>query len=375
MKRETDLKKIKVLLVDDHPLVLEGIRSSLLKQDRFQIVGQAATGQEALERARKASPDVVVMDISMPGMDGLEATRRLQTVCPQTKVLILTVHEKAEFIREMIQSGARGYLRKNTSPAQLVSAIECVHAGELFFEADVAQAFFEEYVLNEGKIKDSSPKRLSKREHEVLRLIVEGLANKEIAAKFRLSVRTVEKHRQSLMKKLGIHKATELVKFAITRGFVSIFLAITPLLLTSCQQAGTGALAEHQAVTFKTAQAAPDGFDAWDFVWKGPKRAATVNLQEVVLQPNGQEYAKQDFAAYPGKSDTVQSSFSPGFAGGDPKVFYNQPIRIAFRVEKGGVAFGTNDIKSFKFRFFKKDSNGDVDWRTPFQKIDALVEQ
>src|SRR5437773_4419745 len=111
MKRETDLK-IKVLLVDDHPLLLEGIRSALVKKEGFKIVGQASSGQEALDRAVKCSPDVVVMDISMPGMDGLETTRRLQSLCPQAKVLMLTVHEKAEFIREMVQCGARGYVCK-----------------------------------------------------------------------------------------------------------------------------------------------------------------------------------------------------------------------------------------------------------------------
>lgn len=214
--------KIRVLLVDDHPLVLEGVRSSLLKHDRFEIVGLASSGPEAIHRAQESSPDVVVMDVTMPGMNGLEATKCLQTICPQAKVLFLTVHEKPEFVREMVQSGGRGYVRKNTSPLEFASAIECVHRGELFFKPDVAQAFFKEYVLNAGKMQGSSPKRLSKREHEVLCLLVDGLANKEIADRFALSVRTVEKHRQRIMKKLDVHKATELVKFAITRGFVSL---------------------------------------------------------------------------------------------------------------------------------------------------------
>ena len=212
--------KIKVLLVDDHPIVLEGVRSSLLKHEGFEIVGAAASGTEAIHQAKESSPDVVVMDITMPGMNGLEATSCLRQACPETKVLILTIHEKSEFVREMIQSGARGYLRKNTSPVELISAIESVHRGELVFKPEIAQSFFNEYVLNDGQMENSSSKRLSEREHQVLSLIVEGLANKEIADRFHLSVRTIEKHRQSIMKKLGIHKATELVKFAITRGFV-----------------------------------------------------------------------------------------------------------------------------------------------------------
>jgi len=216
--------KIRVLLVDDHPMVLEGVRSSLLKHDRFEIVGEASNGPEALHRARESSPDVVVMDFTMPGMNGLEATTCLRTICPKTKVLILTVHEKAEFVREMIQSGAKGYVRKSTTPSEFVLAIDSVHRGDLFFKPEVAQAFFKEFVLNGGKMEDASSKQLSKREHQILSSIVEGLANKEIADRFQLSVRTVEKHRQKIMKKLDIHKATELVKFAITRGVVNLNL-------------------------------------------------------------------------------------------------------------------------------------------------------
>src|SRR2546421_1772144 len=130
MKKETKLK-IRVLLVDDLPLVLEGVRSSLLKHDRFEIVGEASSGPEAIHRARESSPDVVVMDFTMPGMNGLEATTRLRTVCPKTKVIILTLHEKAEFVREMIQSGAKGYVRKSTTPTEFVLAIDSVHRGDL----------------------------------------------------------------------------------------------------------------------------------------------------------------------------------------------------------------------------------------------------
>ena len=223
MKRQKT-SKIRVLLVDDHPLVLEGVRSSLLKHDHFEIVGEASNGAEAVRRARQSSPDVIVMDITMPGMSGLEATKCLRATCPQSRVLIMTVHDKKEFVREMIQSGARGYVRKSTSPAEFVSAIESVHRGELFFKPDLAQEFFKDYVLNGGKVESRSTRQLSKREQQILDSVVEGLANKEIAARFSLSVRTVEKHRQRMMRKLGIHKATELVKFALTRGTVNLNL-------------------------------------------------------------------------------------------------------------------------------------------------------
>ena len=145
------------------------------------------------------------------------------------------------------------------------------------------------------------------------------------------------------------------------------------LLLTACQQSGTSTELQNQGVTFKTAKPAPEDFDAWDFIWKGPKRSPAANLQAEVLQPDGSLYAKQSFIAYPGKSDAVHTSFSPGFAGGDPKVFYHQTIRIRFRVDKGAVVFALPDIKTFQFRFFKKDANGDIDWRLPFDKIEAVV--
>jgi DNA-binding NarL/FixJ family response regulator len=214
--------KIKVLLVDDHPFVLEGVKSYLLKQPGFKLVGEACNGQEAVEKTLALAPDVVVMDITMPSVNGLEATRRLRELSPKTKVLILTVHEKREFVSEIIQSGARGYVRKNTSPAELVRAIECIHRGEAFFAPEVAQAFFDNYVLTEGRMEKSGAQRLSEREREVLILIAEGLANKEIADRLNVSVRTAEKHRQSVMDKLGVHKATELVKFAITHGLVNL---------------------------------------------------------------------------------------------------------------------------------------------------------
>ncbi|MDB6033251.1 MAG: two component LuxR family transcriptional regulator [Verrucomicrobiales bacterium] len=213
-------RKIKVFLVDDHPVVREGVRSCLRHYEQVEVVGEAASGHEAIDRAKEFAPDIILMDVTMPGMNGLEATKCLRAICPDSRVLIFTVHEKKEFVREMIQSGARGYIRKNTSPMELVSAIEKLHRGETFFMPDVAQAFFEEYVLSGGRMEET--RELSDRETEVLTWIVAGLANKEIADRLTLSVRTVEKHRQKIMQKLGIHKATELVKYAITRGLVSL---------------------------------------------------------------------------------------------------------------------------------------------------------
>lgn len=217
-----DPMKIKVLLVDDDPYVREGVRSCLSRHLHFQVVGEAANGQDAIARVKKLTPDVVVMNISLPGMDGLETTRCLRDSFPKVRVLILAGNQAKDMVKHVVRSGAPGYLSKNASPTELVSAIECVHRGETFFTPDVAQSFFEEFVQNGGRMVDAGPKPLSQRERQVLGLIVEGLPNREVAVQLNLSVRTVEKHRQRVMRKLGVRRATELVKFAVTRGWVDL---------------------------------------------------------------------------------------------------------------------------------------------------------
>jgi DNA-binding NarL/FixJ family response regulator len=213
---------IRVLLVDDDPYVREGVRSCLSRHLQFDVVGEASNGQEAIAGVKKHTPDVVVMNSSLPGMDGLETTRWLRNSFPKVRVLILGGHRGKDLVKDVVRSGAPGYLSKSASPSELVAAIEQVHRGETFFTPDVAQAFFEEFVQNGGKMEDSGPKPLSERERQVLGLIVEGLPNKDMATQLRLSVRTVEKHRQRVMRKLGVRRATELVKFAVTRGWVDL---------------------------------------------------------------------------------------------------------------------------------------------------------
>jgi two-component system, NarL family, nitrate/nitrite response regulator NarL len=218
----SEQEKIKVLLVDDHPFVLEGIRSCLLACPEFDVVGEAVTGKDAVDKTLALRPSVVVMDISMPVMSGLEATRHLRKSCLDAKVLVLTVHEKREFTSQIIESGARGYVSKNSSPRDLVQAIKAVHAGETFFTTTMTEAFPEDYVENAGKPKSLKAPELSMREREVLTLIAEGFSNKEAAGVLGVSVRTVEKHRERIMDKLKLHSVVELTKYAIANQMVQV---------------------------------------------------------------------------------------------------------------------------------------------------------
>jgi two-component system, NarL family, nitrate/nitrite response regulator NarL len=214
------LKKTRILLVDDHPFVLEGLRSYLLTQGRFDVVGEAVTGPEAIAKVRELAPDLVIMDVYLSGMSGLEATRLIRSGCPKVKVLILTMHEKKEFILEIIRSGAQGYVLKSTSPAELLRAIECAEQGEFFFSPRIVELFAREALEASGRIESSGTPELSLREHQVLALIGAGRSNKQIADNLDVSIRTVEKHRGRIMDKVGAHNVVELMRFAIARGLV-----------------------------------------------------------------------------------------------------------------------------------------------------------
>ena len=211
---------IKVLVADDHPVVRKGLQTCLAKNGRLKVVGEAADGDEALRKARELSPDVVLMDISMPGMNGLAVTEVLRKEAPDMKVLILSVHSNKEYIFRVIQAGAHGYVSKEAPPEELLRAIESVHAGEPHFSEDIARAALNEFVNTGGKKEPFA--QLTTREREVLVLIAEGKSNKEIADRLGIGVRTIETHRERIMRRLSIHSVAGLTKYAIANGLISL---------------------------------------------------------------------------------------------------------------------------------------------------------
>jgi two-component system nitrate/nitrite response regulator NarL len=221
MKKQL-VKKIRVLLVDDHPIVREGIKSALSKRKNISIVGEAATGEEAMVKARKLSPDVILMDINMPGLSGLETSRRLRKSVPDSKILALTMHENKEYVLEMTQLGARGYVFKDSSPSELLRAIEAVHSGEFFFSPRASQQLLKSFLKGEPRTNSQATVDLSKREKDVLQLITEGFKTKEIARLLGVTDRTVETYRHRLMTKLSVHSIATLIKHAVTKGIVKI---------------------------------------------------------------------------------------------------------------------------------------------------------
>jgi two-component system nitrate/nitrite response regulator NarL len=212
--------KIKVLVADDHPVVRKGLQSCLAKQDRLRIVGEACDGDEALQKSRELHPDVVLMDISMPKMNGLAVTEMLRKDVPNAKILVLSVHGNKDYIFRIIQAGAHGYISKEAAPAELLKAIESVHAGEPFFSPEIAKAALTQIITSGGKKEPFA--QLTGREREVLVLIAEGQSNKEIANKLGIGVRTIETHRERIMRRLDIHSVAGLTKFAIANGLIPL---------------------------------------------------------------------------------------------------------------------------------------------------------
>lgn len=209
-------KKIRILLADDHTVVRQGFRMIVAAQPDMEIVGEASNGREAVELSEQLQPDVVVMDVAMPELNGIEATRRLMTSAPRTRVLALSMHKDSVYVREILRAGARGYLLKDAFDRDLLAAIRAVARGEGFLSPAISDA-----VLNDYRRHVTDPlDLLTSREREVLQMIAESKTNKEIATTLNLSVYTVEAHRGRIMEKLNLHSTPELVRFAIRHGLV-----------------------------------------------------------------------------------------------------------------------------------------------------------
>lgn len=219
----TNSTKIRVLLADDHTIVRKGLRLLLDAEPGIVVVDEAENGRDAVEKAEQLQPDIVLMDHTMPLLNGLEATRQLRTRLPQVKVLILTMHTNEAYIFEFLQAGAVGYLVKQSAPTDLVAAIYAIQQGQSYLSPAISKTVIEEYVRQgEATGKGSPPDTLTTREREVLQLIVEGHSNREIAEHLHISVKTVGVHRVNLMQKLDLHSPTELTKYAIRKGIISL---------------------------------------------------------------------------------------------------------------------------------------------------------
>ncbi|MDX1952034.1 MAG: response regulator transcription factor [Verrucomicrobiota bacterium] len=206
---------IGILIADDHPVVREGLRVTLGSYPRLQIVAEAEDGEQAVRMVHQFRPNVVLMDINMPQMSGVQATQRICRECPETKVLVLTIHNERHYLVHLMKAGAKSFVLKDCSPAELLKAIETIHAGGTFLSPSVSPLLLDQE-------EQTSRNELTRREIDVLRLLSDGLSNKQIADQLNLSVRTVETHREKIISKTGIGHIAGLTRFAITKGYVSL---------------------------------------------------------------------------------------------------------------------------------------------------------
>lgn len=215
-------EKKTIVIAEDHTILREGLRALLSIGNNFEVIGEAEDGINAIRCVDKYHPDLILLDLSMPRMNGIPAIKEIKNRFPETKILALTVHKSEEYIIEAFQSGANGYCLKDTTHKELLTAIENVLSGKIYLSPEISQKVLEGYL--EGK-KDVTPKsswgKLTRREKEILKLVGEGYKNKEIAEYLFISIKTIEKHRSNLMKKLGLHNASALTFYAIKKGLVT----------------------------------------------------------------------------------------------------------------------------------------------------------
>ena len=215
------MPKVKILVVDDHAIVREGVRMILAKENDLEVVGEAGDGQQALDLTVLLRPDVIIMDISMPGMGGIEATQTVRAKHPEVQVLALTMHEDESYVFQLLRAGAAGYVLKRAAAQDLVQAVRAAAKGEAFLYPSVARKVVEDYLrrVETGEERERYD-GLTPREKEILTLIAQGLSNQQIAEKLFISIKTVQTHRAHILEKLGLHDRTELVRYAIRKGLI-----------------------------------------------------------------------------------------------------------------------------------------------------------
>jgi len=213
---------VKVLLVDDHAIIREGLRSLLEKQPDMEVVADVDDGRRAVEMVRELSPDVVIMDVTMPRLGGIEATRQITSESPSVKVIALSIHSKRRFVADMLQAGAAGYILKECLFDELVQAIRAVSEGGRYLSPSITDVVVNDYVKRLSSDQESPLRSLTGREREVLQLVAEGRSTKEIAMELHVSTKTIEANRRQIMEKLGMHSVAELTKYAVREGLSSL---------------------------------------------------------------------------------------------------------------------------------------------------------
>ena len=216
-----------VIIIDDHPLFREGLKTIISRDDRFKVVGEAGSGHEGLGMAKRLKPDLVVVDISLPDQSGIQLTRDLRELLSGTKILIVSMHSKIDYIAEAFQAGATGYVVKESASERLLQALKSVAKGDYYLDSSVSHAVVENLMkspLKAEKITDADYATLTPREQEVMRLLAEGLSSKAVAEKLFISPKTVENHRANIMSKLGLHSTIELVRYAAKLGLIDVDL-------------------------------------------------------------------------------------------------------------------------------------------------------